>query len=288
MLNLMPVFIESRIKTMANTMLLMGVSVFVVLLNGCASVKPDGTSGDAAVQGDARQIQTQSDESELRKRARLRMELASGYLERGNPNTALDEVKQALTIDPNYADAYTMRALIYMQIGQGPLAEQSFKQALQLEPRNPDALHNYGLFLCRNQRLTESYDKFRQVTTNANYPGLDRTWLVYGVCQMQGGFVNEAEKSLHRSFELDPSNPATATNLALLHYRKKELDTARFYARKVNNSELANSESLWLGVRIEKGLNNQLAMNELGAQLRRRFPESREAKLYERGAFDEQ
>ncbi len=257
-----------------------------LFLSACAA--PKAGSGEAAVQGDARQIQTQSDESEVRKRSRLRMQLAAGYLERGQTNTALDEIKQALVADPKYADAYTMRALVYMQLQQGPLAEQSFKQALEIEPQNPDALHNYGWFLCRNQRLPEAYARFKQATAITNYQAVDRTWLVYGVCQMQGGFLDDAEKSLYRSFELDPGNPATATNLALLHFRKKDLDKARFYARKVNNSELANSESLWLGMRIEKGLNNPLAISELGSQLKRRFPDSREFKLYDRGAFDEQ
>ncbi len=269
--------------------LLVCVYALMLMLAGCAGTKAGGENGsDAGAQGDVRQLQTQSDETDLRKRARLRMELASGYLERGNPNTALDEVKQALLVDPNYADAYTMRGLIYMQMQQGPLAEQSFKQALQLEPRNPDALHNYGWFLCRNQRLPEAIERFKQATLNTNYPGLDRTYLVLGICQMQGGFIADAEKSLYRSFELDPGNPATATNLALLYYRKKDMEKARFYARKVNNSELANSESLWLGMRIEKSLGNLLAMNEIGTQLKRRFPESREVKLFDRGAFDEQ
>jgi type IV pilus assembly protein PilF len=263
------------------------LGMLVLTLVGCQA--PKVAVGEAGnVQGDVRQLQTQSDEPELRKRARIRMELASGYLERGQTNTALDEVKQALLVDPNYADAYTLRGLIFMQVGQGPLAEQSFKQALSLEPRNPDALHNYAFFLCRNQRLTESYEYFKQVTTVNNYPGLSRSWLVMGVCQMQGGFMPEAEKSLYRSFELDPGNPATATNLALVNYRKKDLEKARFYARKVNTTELANSESLWLGMRIEHSMGNLLAVNELATQLKRRYPEARELRLYERGAYDEQ
>lgn len=267
---------------------LFGVCVFSSLMTGCANTP--GAQGNApdAVQGDARQLQTQSDESETRKRARLRMELAAGYLERGNPNTALDEVKQALNIDPNYADAYTMRGLIYMQVQQGPLAEQSFKQALQLEPRNPDALHNYGWFLCNNQRLPESFERLKQATTVTNYPGLARSFFVLGVCQMRGGFMEDAEKSLYRSFELDPGNPATTTNLALLHYRKRDYERARFYARKVNNSEYSNAESLWLGIRIEQKLQNLLVVNELGGQLRKRFPDSREMRLFDRGAYDEQ
>lgn len=57
--------------------------------------------------------------------------------------------------------------------------------------------------------------------------------------------------------------------------------------RRVNNSPAANAETLWLGVRIERKLNNREAMMQLAGQLQRRFPQSREALAYERGTFDD-
>jgi type IV pilus assembly protein PilF len=270
------------------------VSTIALLLAACGGgatlpVQSDSSSaGTAASATLGKDIVTQSDEPEKRKRARLRMELASSYFERGQTTTALDEIKQSLSIDPAYADAYTLRGMIYMQLQQAQTAEESFRRALQLEPNNADANHNYGWFLCRNNRLSESYPRFQAAANQPLYVGVARSWLALGVCQLRGGFTQEAETSLYKSFELDPSNPATATNLALLHFRKNDMEKARFYARKVNNTELANSESLWLGMRIENRLQNTLAVNELGAQLTKRFPQSREARLYQRGAFNEQ
>jgi type IV pilus assembly protein PilF len=55
----------------------------------------------------------------------------------------------------------------------------------------------------------------------------------------------------------------------------------------LNNSELANAESLWLGIKVEKRLGNTEAMTQLATQLEKRFPQSREAASYHRGAFDE-
>ena len=62
---------------------------------------------------------------------------------------------------------------------------------------------------------------------------------------------------------------------------------AQFYVRRLNNSEQANAESFWLGVRVERRMNNSEAMLQLADQLKRRFPKSNEAAAYERGAFDE-
>ena len=57
----------------------------------------------------------------------------------------------------------------------------------------------------------------------------------------------EAERSLARSYELDAGNPITGYNLANLLYRRGDYKRAQFYIRRLNNSELANAETLWLG-----------------------------------------
>ena len=69
-----------------------------VLITGCASSK----GGGAAATSD---IETSSDESGARKRARIRFELAAGYVDKGQTTIALDEVKQSITSDPRLCDA---------------------------------------------------------------------------------------------------------------------------------------------------------------------------------------
>jgi type IV pilus assembly protein PilF len=55
----------------------------------------------------------------------------------------------------------------------------------------------------------------------------------------------------------------------------------------LNNSESANAESLWLGIRVERKLGHRDAVEQLSAQLKKRFPQSREFSAFERSAFDE-
>jgi type IV pilus assembly protein PilF len=50
---------------------------------------------------------------------------------------------------------------------------------------------------------------------------------------------------------------------------------------------LANAESLWLGIKIERGLGDAVAVRQLTEQLRKRFPDSRELSALERGAFND-
>ncbi|HEV7577501.1 MAG TPA: type IV pilus biogenesis/stability protein PilW [Caldimonas sp.] len=231
---------------------------------------------------------TASDEPDAQRRARARMELASAYFGRGQMTTALDQVKLAIAADPLYGDAFNLRGLIYANLGDTGLAEESFRRALQLNARDADTMHNYGWYLCQQQRYAESNAMFSQALAVTQYRGTARTLLAQGVCQAHAGQLVEAEASLARAYELDPSSPFTATNLSEVLYRRGEFERARFYVRRVNAlADVANAQTLWLAARIEMKLGNRQGATEFGARLRNRFPESREASAFARGAFDE-
>ena len=111
--------------------------------------------------------------------------------------------------------------------------------------------------------------------------------MTQGLCQIRAGRPAEAESSLTRSYELDAGNPITGFNLSTLLFQRGEFVRAQFYIRRLNNSESANAESLWLGIKVEHRLDNRDAVQQLAVQLRKRFGQSTELARYDRGAFDE-
>jgi type IV pilus assembly protein PilF len=258
----------------------------VVLLAGCANQQgAPGTPGGAS--GVRNDIITESDEPDHRRRARLRLELASGYFEQGQTNVALDEIKQSLLADPTFGEAYNLRGLVYMRLNDIPMAEDSFRRALALNSRDADVAHNYGWLMCQQGRYNDAFRFFAQAAANPTYGGRAKTLMTQGVCQVRAGQRAEAEQSLMQSYELDAGNPVTGYNLASLLYERGELTRAQFYIRRINNSDLANAETLWLGIKTERKLNNREAVVQLGDQLKKRFAQSREAAAYEKGSFNE-
>lgn len=265
---------------------LLAAALLLAGLGGCASAPSGGNT--TVARGDGRtDIVTESDEPESRKRARVRLELAGGYFEQGQTTVALDELKQALTADPNFADAHNLRGLIYMRLNDPRLAEEGFRRAQALAPVNGDIAHNYGWFLCLQQRYGESFEQFNRALSNATYGERAKTLMAQGLCEIRAGRRGEAERSLSRAYELDAANPVVGFNLANLLYQRGDFARAQFYTRRLNNGEFANAETLWLGIRVERQLNDRAAMEQLATQLKRRFPASREAALYDRGAFNE-
>lgn len=257
------------------------------LVAACLQLASCAAPGAADTNAPRADIVTASDEPEARTRARIRLELAVGYFEQDKPTIALDELKQALAADPNYAEAYNLRGLVYMRLNDFSLAESSFRRALALKPGEGNTLHNLGWLMCQRDRDAEAMQLFSQALADPAYGERAKTLLTRGLCQMRANRPADAEQSLLESFQLDAGNPITEYNLALLMFRRNDLQRAQFYIRRLNNSEWANAESLWLGIRIERRLGNRDAVEQLAVPLLKRFGQSREAGRYERGAFDE-
>jgi type IV pilus assembly protein PilF len=252
----------------------------LLALGGCATRNSDATGATV-------DRVTESDEPEARKRARIRMELAVGYFEQGKTDIALDELKQVIVADPTFPDAYNLRGLIYMRLNDMRQAEESFRRAVSLNSKDSNAQHNYGWLLCQLGRYDEANRAFEGAMANPLYVDKAKTLMTEGICQARAGRRDDAEKSLARSYELDAANPVTGYNLASLLYQRGEYPRAQFYIRRLNNSELANAESLWLGIKVEQRLNDRVAMFQLADQLKRRFPQSRAVASYEQGAFND-
>lgn len=272
------------------------ISIFLVAalpFTGCAATsEPQAQSAGGQpvmlAQNSDVNIQNRSgEESELRRRARIRMELAVGYFQEGKHEIALDELKQSLTLDPAYADAIGVLALVYMELGQRELAEQSFRRAMQLKPNDSDLNVNYGWFLCSTGRERNSIDYFLAALKNPLYQRPALPLQNAGICALKFKDVTAAEGYLMRSFELDPGGIIAPVALSRIQYDRGDLERAQFYVRNVNRSEFAYPESLWLGIRIERKLGNRGEEASLAAQLRRAFPNSPEAAALARGAYDE-
>lgn len=257
---------------------LLALMVLLVLLAGCAGPRADLPSG----------VRTESDQTDADRRAAVRLELAYGYFSRGQHRTALDELKQALAVKPDMRDALNLRGLVYAALGEPELAEESFKRTLSLNPGDPDTLHNYGWFLCQQRRWAGSFAQFDLALAQPNYRGAARSLLARGACEAGAGKLTEAERSLAKAFELEPGNPAISVNLADVLYRNGQYERARFYVKRVNAQPTqSNAQSLWLALRIERKLGNTVTVNELGQQLRSKYPQSSELVALENGKFDD-
>jgi type IV pilus assembly protein PilF len=282
------------------------VGLALVLLGACSSTKTppeqppivSANSSQLAVNATtSNSVRTTSSQSvnlderkpdtDSQRKAHLHLELAEGYYADGKYSVALDELRQALAVEPNFAAAEDVLALVYMRLGEQQLATQAFTRALQLAPNDSDINNNYGLFLCQSGHEKESFPYFLKATQNPLYTQPAKPLLNAGMCSLRIGDTPAAEVYLKNAFERDPSSGVTAFMLAQIYYGRKDYERARFYVQLVNKTQAASSESLWLGIRVEHALGHQPEELSLASQLQRAYPTSREAERFARHAYDE-
>lgn len=258
--------------------------LLVLVLAACLSACATQSVRDTEPRAEPR---TEFDASQAEKRAATRVELAAGYLARGQYNIALDEIKQALALQPTSRDALNLRALVLAAMGDAAGAEEGFRRVLGLYPRDPDTLHNLAWFHCQQGRLEAAIAGFDEAVAQPAYRGASRSWLARGVCEVRAQRWEQALQSLARGFELDPGNPAIAYNLAEVLLRRGEAERARFYAARVNAEvSQVTAQSLWLAARIEHKLGNRAGTAEWGQRLLREYPQSAEARAFNTGRFE--
>jgi type IV pilus assembly protein PilF len=261
-----------------------GALVLALLLGlgGCAAPGGGATTGEGALP------RTAADMTDAERRARVRLELATEYFARGQAQTALEELRLVMAAQPDLPEAFNLRGLVLASMGELRAAEDSFRRALELAPRDGDTMHNWAWVMCQHRRHAEADALFARALEQPQYRGVVRTLLARGVCQAREGNLALAERTLSRAYELDPANAATAVNLAEVLLRLGQAERARFYVNRVNaQPDVANAQTLWLAARIEHRLGNAAAVADYGRQLRGRFPQSPEALAFARRQFDD-
>lgn len=261
------------------------VLTVLALLGACTSTTTVTTSTAGS---DGLPARAGTAPGDLDRRAQVRLELAGLYLARGQASTALDEVNAALAARPDLPEAYSLRGLIHASLGDPQRADEDFQRGLKLNPRDGNTMHNYGWFLCQQQRFGDADAQFERALLQPQYREVTRTLLAQGVCQARAGQWAQAERTLLRGYELEPGNPVTAYNLSEVLLHRGELERARFYVQRINaQPDQSSAQSLWLAARIERRLGNMDAVQSYGRQLGERFPQSTETLQFERGRFDD-
>ena len=219
-------------------------------------------------------------------RARLHTELAAGYLELGNYGVALQEAGEALKADGNYAPAYSVLGLVYMELRDDKAAETNLQRALRISPQDSDINNNYGWFLCQRKREQESIKYFLAALRNPLYATPDKSWVNAGICARQAGDLAAADDYFQKALKLRPSQPQALLQLADMAYKRKSYPEAKAYLMRIQRDTEPTAELLWLSLRVERALGDRNAEGSIGFQLRKNFPESREARALAAGLYE--
>ncbi|MBI3525068.1 MAG: type IV pilus biogenesis/stability protein PilW [Betaproteobacteria bacterium] len=249
-------------------------------ISGCAGAYRDA---DPSAE---RPVSEQTATSNAGHRAKVHTELGSLYLQRGNMGVALEEARAAVSADANYAPAYNLMGLVYMQVRENAAAEKSFQQALSLAPNDPEINNSFGWFLCQTGQEQRSMRYFHLAIMNPLYATPAMPYANAGICSLRLKDDKAAEDYFTKSLRLDPNNSRAIFFLADIAFRHGRLAEARQYLVELHKLTESSPESLWLAVRIERASGDKEAEARYAALLRKKFPGSPEQQKLMQGRFE--
>jgi tetratricopeptide (TPR) repeat protein len=155
--------------------------------------------------------------------------LARVHNGKGQYNLALQEIQQALKMEPRDPDALLGEAAVYASMGREDMAENTYKKAAALRPQHWDGYYELGVFYYQQRQYTDAAAEFERVLEMTPDNAMAHATLG-GMMQLLGKDA-EAEKHLKQSVELQPSY-AAYTNLGALYYRERRWAESVVMTRK--------------------------------------------------------
>lgn len=165
------------------------------------------------------------------KYAEARYQLGLLYLNRGEPNLAFEELQQAASLDPANFDAKIKTAELYLLADQKEASRKLLNEILAKDADNKDALAllaNVELFEGNHEAALAGIDR-----ALAKTPEDDRLWGVKGRVLSAMQRFPEAEQAFLKALELDRNEATNYSLLASFYIERQQPYKAREILEKM-------------------------------------------------------
>ncbi len=214
-------------------------------------------------------------------RAKASVELGLAHLRNGDRQSAKRPLLHALDVDPRSPDVHHALAIMYAGDLEHGLAYEHYTRALQLKPDYTQARNNFGAYLHSRGRYVEAIEQMQLAAADTLYP---RRFVVFenlGLAYLETGRVREAEEAFRRALNLNPNQSRSHLELAELYFNTGKIEPSyNHFQRFQALNDGADARALWLGIRLQRKLENRDAVASYALQLRNLFPASEEYRLY--------
>ncbi|MCH8923464.1 MAG: tetratricopeptide repeat protein, partial [Planctomycetes bacterium] len=175
------------------------------------------------------------DETMARDQVQLYFQRANDLRAAGRLPEAIDQYKQVLALDGDFAKAHNNLALAYRRRGDLELAKAHYEHALRLDPDSPEVHNNFGVLLFQQRDLAGAkahYD--HALRENPQYVDAHMN---LGVLLEREGKLREARSHYERALRIDPTLVWAEINLGRSFERQRDFTQAASHyqrALKIN------------------------------------------------------
>jgi type IV pilus assembly protein PilF len=208
------------------------------------------------------------------------IQLAHGYIENNNRESARHHLRRSFDIDRNSAGAMGAMAMLYQLEGEPEMAETYFKRTLRRDRNATRTRNNYGVFLYNQERYQEAFQQFERVVADLDYDHRAQGLVNLGRAALKLGNAERAESAFKHATVLDRNLSSAFIELADLSFQNENYADAKRYLDNFTRLTQQTPRSLWLGIRIERIFGNRDREASYALALRNLYPYSKEHLEY--------
>ncbi|MBE2896205.1 type IV pilus biogenesis/stability protein PilW [Pasteurellaceae bacterium HPA106] len=151
---------------------------------------------------------TQLDHTTDQGKAYARAQVALGYMQQHQYDSAKQNIDKALEFAPEYYLPYLLLAHYYQQIGNLTQAEQYYQLAMEKDPTQGDVYNNYGAFLCQQARFSQAFAMFDKALAQKEYYKVAQTLENTALCANLAHDMTRQQQALQKLQKLNPERAA--------------------------------------------------------------------------------
>lgn len=204
--------------------------------------------------------------------------LGAQYYKNGEYELARDRLKQSLDFEPGQPLAWTALALTYEALGNERLADDSYREAVRVAPRDFNVLNTYAVYLCRQGNFKDAKRYFDRAIDAPTNDYAEITLTNAGVCMMEEPDYAQAEAYLREALARNRNYAEALLQMARLQLLVDENFSARAFIQRYFAVAPPSAQSLRIAWEVESRLGDDRARDQYYAQLLKDFPDSRETR----------
>ena len=185
---------------------------------------------------------TERDDLKILLPIQIKMRSASLSFRGGNPDLALRDLREILSVRPDYLPAYHHMANLYYSIGDKDRAIESLRQGLNVNKKNLYLMSRLGLMLVEAQKYEEAISLLNEcVKKEKNNPDY---FLYLGVAHQKSGRYEFALEYYMKTLLVDKSHAVALNNIGSIHLlnsqRTKDMNHYRLAMANFNKALAIN------------------------------------------------
>lgn len=208
----------------------------------------------------------------------INVDLAAEALRRGNLAQAKEKLDRALDQNPRNPNAHALAGMLYNRLGETNKADSHYQRSVALDPENSEFKNNYAVYLCMKGRYKRGEKMAAEAASNRLYKTPEIAYLNAATCARNEGDLAAAEGYFRQALQVRPRFDEALLQMADLEYEQKNYLSARGFLERYMEVGRTTPASLWLGVRIERGLGNSAIAQHYAQRLKSEYPNANQTK----------